>query len=64
MTMRRLTMTAAEIKSLFRVGNHFINDHRGELGGIKCGMYVVFPVANVAEYFGVDKADVYQCLEE
>lgn len=61
--MRRLTMTAAEVCSVFRVSRQFTIRHRDALGGRKCGAHVVFPVAQVAGFFGVDKAELTTLLE-
>lgn len=56
-------MNTSEIRSLFKVGRWFVDQHRDELGGTKCGAYVVFPVTKVAEFFGVDKAEVAAAIE-
>ena len=61
--MRRLTMSTNEIRSIFRVGRCFVDQHRDELGGVKRGAYVVFPVTKVAEYFGCDKDEVAAAIE-
>ena len=62
--MRRLTMTNSEVRDMFHVGRWWLDKHRGELGAVKCGSRVVYPVARVAEYFGVDRADVHAAMEE
>lgn len=57
-------MDTAEVTAVFGVGRWWLDKHRGELGAVKCGSRVVYPVARVAEYFGVDRADVAAAMEE
>ena len=62
--MRRLVMDTADVMAVFGVGRWWLDKHRDELGAVKCGSRVVYPVAKVAEFFGVDRADVHAAIEE
>lgn len=57
-------MDTADVMAVFGVGRWWLDKHRGELGAVKCGSRVVYPVARVAEYFGVDRAEVNEAMEE